>query len=231
MAWEPDWLDWWLAELALFWLKVPLGAIDCMVVRVVVSERTEGAGDEKVLSPPLRESIPQPAVRLVPASDDAPCEGAVIEREVSWSVEMVGAMDRPPAVGGGWPSADNRRDSPRPRDVMLEDLALLPVDMDGWLFCEGTWSPMRPDWGYGLLFCDGCFFAALRLDDWRLGSPEEAALRLASFFINVENGRRLLERVARSWGCDAVSVMAVMAMGECCKDGGRRMMARLVVAN
>lgn len=68
-----------------FWAAVPpLGAIDCIVVRVVVKERTDGAGDEKVLSPPRREeSKPQFTVRLVPASDEAPCEGAMIEREVS----------------------------------------------------------------------------------------------------------------------------------------------------
>jgi hypothetical protein len=67
----------------LFGLAAPLGASDCIVVRVVVRERTEGAGEENVLSPPLRESKPPPAVRLVPATDDARWEGAVTEREVS----------------------------------------------------------------------------------------------------------------------------------------------------
>lgn len=47
-----------------------------MVVRVVVRDRTEGAGEEKVLSPPFRESRPPPAVRLVPVTEDAICEGA-----------------------------------------------------------------------------------------------------------------------------------------------------------
>ncbi len=68
--------------LVLLWFAPPLGAIDCIVVRVVVKDRTEGAGDEKVLSPPLRESKPF-AVRLVPATEVAACDGAVMEREVS----------------------------------------------------------------------------------------------------------------------------------------------------
>ena len=34
-----------------------------MVVNVVVSDRTEGAGLEKVLSPPLLDSNPPPPVR------------------------------------------------------------------------------------------------------------------------------------------------------------------------
>ena len=79
---------------------MPLGARDWMVVRVVVRERTDGAGEEKVLSPPLRESRPPLTVRLVPAMDDSRFERAVVDRAVC-SVAMVGAMDRPPVVGGG----------------------------------------------------------------------------------------------------------------------------------
>jgi hypothetical protein len=68
-----------------FWapLTAPFGPIDCMVVSVVVRERTDGAGDEKVLSPSLLESKLPFAVRLVPANDEAPCEGAVIDRDAS----------------------------------------------------------------------------------------------------------------------------------------------------
>lgn len=73
--------------------------MDWMVVNVVASERTEGAGEEKVLSPPLGNSVPPFTVRLVPVMDEAPCEAAV-DLEVSFSVDMVGAMDLPPAVGG-----------------------------------------------------------------------------------------------------------------------------------
>lgn len=47
------------------------GAAECMVVRVVVKERTDGAGDEKVLSPwPVL--IPPPIVADVSAAEGAP---------------------------------------------------------------------------------------------------------------------------------------------------------------
>lgn len=77
-----------------------LGPMDCIVVKVVVKERTEGAGLEKVLSPPRRDSTPPPRVRLVPVKELAPWLGAVIDRAVSLSVETVPAMLLPPAVGG-----------------------------------------------------------------------------------------------------------------------------------
>lgn len=128
MICELDWLDCaWLFVEPWFWFAPT--ARDCIVVSVVVSERTEGAGEEKVLSPPRRDSRPPFAVRLVPASDDAPCDTAT-DREVyvSWSVETVGAIDRPPVVGGGRPSVDNRGDSLRPREAALEDLALRAVE-------------------------------------------------------------------------------------------------------
>lgn len=60
----------------LFWMLLlcvaaaPLGTNDCIVVRVVVKERTDGAGDEKVLSLPRRESMF--AVRVVPVTEEAP---------------------------------------------------------------------------------------------------------------------------------------------------------------
>jgi hypothetical protein len=97
------WLKWMTCELdccecwfVVVWLLPPFGASVCMVVRVVVRDRTDGAGEEKVLSPPLR----QLAVRLVPASDDSTCEGAVMERRVSCSVDTVGAIERPPVARG-----------------------------------------------------------------------------------------------------------------------------------
>jgi len=46
------------------------GAAECMVVSVVVSDRTEGAGEEKVLSAPRAELTPPPIVALVPCPDD-----------------------------------------------------------------------------------------------------------------------------------------------------------------
>lgn len=88
-------------------------------------ERTDGAGEEKQLSPPRRPL----AVRLVPVTDDAPCEGAVIEREVSRSVDTVGAIDRPPVVGGGCSSLD-LMDSLRSRDVKLASLRLGPEETE-----------------------------------------------------------------------------------------------------
>ena len=64
-----------------------------MVVRVVVSERMEGAGEEKVLpSPPVRplELRAPPAVTVVPAFESAV---AVSELTVSAVVATVGAAD------------------------------------------------------------------------------------------------------------------------------------------
>jgi hypothetical protein len=79
------------------------GAAECIVVRVVVKDRTDGAGDEKVLSPwPVL--IPPPMVADVPAADDAPCEGAA--SECGPSVDIVGAEDLLPMVGGWCPSSD-----------------------------------------------------------------------------------------------------------------------------
>lgn len=70
-----------------------------MVVKVVVSDRTDGAGLEKVLSPPRLDSRPPPMVRLVPVTELAPWLGAVMDRAVSLSVETVPAMLR--VAGGG----------------------------------------------------------------------------------------------------------------------------------
>lgn len=61
------------------------GAVDCTVVKEVVSERTDGAGEEKVLF--LSPSV-LGAVALVPAPD-----GAWSEFVVSAVVARVGARD------------------------------------------------------------------------------------------------------------------------------------------
>lgn len=72
------------------------GAADWIVVRVVVKERTEGAGEEKVLpSPPPLELKAPPAVALVPVF-----EWVVSEFTVSGFVESVGAVDLLLMVGG-----------------------------------------------------------------------------------------------------------------------------------
>lgn len=73
------------------------GAADCIVVKVVVRDRTEGAGEEKVLpSPPSRpaELTVPPTVAAVPALDFAS------ELTVSGLVDSVGAADLLLAVGG-----------------------------------------------------------------------------------------------------------------------------------
>lgn len=70
-----NWMDW-----VLLWLlpegPALFGDTDCIVVRVVVNDRTDGAGLLKVLSSPLLESNPPPAVLLVPAKELAPWLGA-----------------------------------------------------------------------------------------------------------------------------------------------------------
>ena len=73
------------------------GTAECMVVRVVVKDRTECAGDENVLSP-WSVLIPPPIVADVPAAEGAPCEGAVSEGGPS--VDNAGAEDLLPMVGG-----------------------------------------------------------------------------------------------------------------------------------
>lgn len=99
-----NWIDWvvlWFWALPLLWpCPAPLGAIDWIVVKVVVKDRTDGAGLEKVLSPPLLDSTPPPTVRLVPAKELAPWLGAVIDRDASWSVNTVPAKLLLPTVGG-----------------------------------------------------------------------------------------------------------------------------------
>ena len=79
------------------WLLLLLAgaAIDCTVVRVVAMERTDGAGDENVLS--LPPSVLVVAVAPVPAP-----EGAASERAVSACVASVGAFDLFPPFWLSW---------------------------------------------------------------------------------------------------------------------------------
>jgi hypothetical protein len=77
------------------------------VVRVVVSDRTEGAGEENVLSLPRPELTPHPTVAFVASPDEGACEGAASECAWSCSVDMVAANDLLPIVGGGKPSTDD----------------------------------------------------------------------------------------------------------------------------
>ena len=84
-----------------------------MVVRVVVSERTDGAGDENVLSAPRAELTPPPTV-VFPFSDD------------------VAAVDLLPMVGGGRPSSERLIEFRR----LSEDKLALPVGT-----VENDWCP------------------------------------------------------------------------------------------
>lgn len=90
------------------WLPVAKGpaAVDCIVVRVVVKDRSDGAGDEKVLSAPLLVLGPPLTVADVLTPEDAPCECAASECAISASVDIVGATDPLPIVGGGRPSTE-----------------------------------------------------------------------------------------------------------------------------
>ena len=162
IVWELEWWELWCGGLAVGWAPV------CIVVRVVVRERTEGAGDEKVLSPPRR-----PAVRLVPAREGAPWEGA--------------RMERPQVVGGGCSSLERRTELDS-RDITLRRRRLGPEERE-YSLCGGEeGTPTRPDWGYGLL---RGFFGRFEVEagEWP-ASPDEGPLKFASFFIRAEKGRR-----------------------------------------
>jgi hypothetical protein len=87
-----------------------LGANDWIVVSVVASDLTDGAGLEKVLSPPLLESMPPPRVRFVPARELAPWLVAMRDCEPSLSVQAVPATLLAPLVGGGMLSIEVRVD-------------------------------------------------------------------------------------------------------------------------
>lgn len=131
---------------------MPLGAgagatAECIVVRVVVNDRTEGAGEENVLSTPRPLLIFPPTV-VAPSPDEAVCEGAA--SECATSVLTVAAVDLVPV--GGRSLTDCRlwfRD---------EEFGLLPVGTS-----ENDWCPLtgvaelpltRPDLGYGLFLED-----------------------------------------------------------------------------
>lgn len=195
-----------MLPFALLAKATPFGAIDCMVVRVVVRDRTEGAGDEKVLSPPRRDSTPPWAVRLVPARDDAPWDRAVMDREPSRSADLA------PAVGGGRSSTEELKETARSWDMVLDLLVLRAVENECRLLCAPALVPMRPESGYGLLFLECPFLGVVWLRfafPTRLPSFEDVALRLASFLMKVEKGRR---RPTRS-GISLTSVNGLSGRG------------------
>ena len=96
-------------------------------------ERTDGAGEEKVLPPPPPcELIAPPTVTFVSAADDSAFpECAVSECIVPGSVVTVGALERGPVIGGDWSSVDERSECRLP---FMEDTPVFaldgPVDVD-----------------------------------------------------------------------------------------------------
>jgi hypothetical protein len=109
-------------------------AVECTVVRVVVSDRRDGAGDENVLSAPLPVLGPPPTVADVPAPDEAPWDCVA-----SASVDIVGATDRFPIVGGGRPSTEERL-----LRSMDEVLDVRPVGIDEEDKCPFTGAVKFP---------------------------------------------------------------------------------------
>lgn len=80
------------------------GAVECTVVRVVVIDRIEGAGDEKVLpSPPPWVLNPSVPVVNVPVLEYAASENAA-----SSLVEMVGAADFALVTGAGFSEPEHK---------------------------------------------------------------------------------------------------------------------------
>jgi len=138
--------------------EVAGAAAECIVVRVVASDRTDGAGEENVLSAPRPELTPQPAV-VVASPEDAPWEGAA--SECATSVDIVAAVDLLPIVGGGCPSSDRLTDclSRWSDEVLKVFVPVGTVENDWWPLVGAAEVPFtRPDSGYGLLFFDTGFF-------------------------------------------------------------------------
>jgi hypothetical protein len=164
-----------------------------------------------VLSAPRVEFIP-PTVAFVASPDDGACEGATSDRTVSGSVDIVGAVDLLPIVGGGCSSSEDRAEPPAWfNEGVLIQTPVGPVEKEPCPFPFGIeLCPLTcPDSGYGLFFLR--FAIRFELDfDWLalrfVGDEVEASLEEllnpVSFFIHVENGRR---RPARSAVCHHIS--------------------------
>jgi hypothetical protein len=159
--WWENWIVCGLFVLFVFCCAGAVGAApEWMVVRVVVRDRTEGAGDENVLSGPRPELTPHPTVAVVPSPDEAPCEAATSECAKSGSVDNVGAVDLLPVVGGGRPSWEDRTECLlRFKDELLIVFPVGPVENESRPFGGAEFPFKWPDWGYGLFCFDGdCFF-------------------------------------------------------------------------
>lgn len=106
----------------------------------MVNDRTEGAGDENVLSAPLPELTPHPTVAFVASPDDGACEAATSECATSGSVDNVGAVDLLPIVGGATPSWEDRTDCLlRSKEDALIVFPVGPVEKELWPFGGEAW--------------------------------------------------------------------------------------------
>lgn len=173
------------------------GAAECIVVKVVVRERTEGAGDENVLSTPL--PLLAPIVCAVCWPEDGACEGAA--SEWATSVLIVATIDLFPIVGGGCPSSEERIEVRRL--LSDESLYVRPVGTGESGRSSLVTPSTRPDCGYGLLFFDvEVFLYCTRVPFFVVveGVDSLADLKLVSFFIHEEKGRR------RDWRSANVTV-------------------------
>lgn len=157
------------------------------MVKVVVNDRTEGAGEEKVLpSSPQFELIAPPAVAMVPALEYAASDTAVSPP----LVDTVGAADFCPVPGGWFPWPDEARDG------SLWECGRFPSCwIDSWneLFNVRLALPPLlgiPDRGYGVFLTESFLFLGpvCRLFDQRLDPESEEFLRLARRFIQLANG-------------------------------------------
>jgi hypothetical protein len=123
------WENWtlWVLLLVLCDVGAALGVAECMVVKVVAKERTEGAGEENVLSTPRPEL---PIVVFVAWPEDAAWEAAASECAIS--VEIVAAVDLFPIVGGATPSTEDRRECLRSSDDVLIEGRVGTVENERW---------------------------------------------------------------------------------------------------
>lgn len=127
-----------------------MGAADCIVVRVVVNDLTDGAGEENVLPAPFPVLVAYPAVAVVASPDDGACEVAASERATS--VDTVAVTD---LFGGGSPSDDDSRESPGgSKEELLELRPVGAVENDKWPLVYATGFPEA---AYGL-FLNVAFF-------------------------------------------------------------------------
>lgn len=83
-----------------------------------------------MLSAPLPELTPHPTVAFVPWPDDGACDGAASECAPSGSVDVVGAVDLFPIVGGGSPSKEERNECLRSTEDVLIELPVGTVEKE-----------------------------------------------------------------------------------------------------